>query len=303
MALALEMGVNSFDTANIYGKGSSEEVLGKALQQVSRDRIVLASKVHVSMEDSNPNARGNSRKHILDQVHQSLKRLGTDFLDIYYIHRPSTTIPIDETLRALDDLIRLDMVRYIGTSSFAAWQVMESLWVSKEYGLNRFVVEQSPYHLLDRSLEKELLPMAQSYGMGVLSWSPLAGGFLTGKYQRNQPRPSGSRFESAEGDWNSKHLVDPAFDMVEKLQVLARQKGCTLTQLNLAWCIQQAGMTGAVIGARTLTQLQDQLGAMCCRFSAEDLQHIDEISRPGQVVVPYHLADAFADFRPHQFRW
>lgn len=304
VAKALEAGINSFDTANIYGKGKSEEALGKALKdQTVRDRIVLASKVHVSMDDTNPNARGNSRKHIIDQVHASLKRLGTDYLDIYYIHRPSTSVPIDETLRALDDLIHMGMVRYIGTSSFAAWQVLESLWVSKEYSLNRFVVEQSPYHLLDRSIERELLPMAQTYGMGVLAWSPLAGGFLTGKYRREQQQPQGSRFEDPSGDWNKKHFIPHAFDVLEGLQAISDELGCSLAQLTLAWCISQPGMTGAVIGAKNIPQLEDQLGALQVQLSHEILARIDQVAAPGNNVVPYYLADSFRDLRPHQYRW
>ncbi|GEM49420.1 aldo/keto reductase [Deinococcus cellulosilyticus] len=304
VAKALEVGINSFDTANIYGKGKSEEALGKALKaQVDRDRIVLASKVHVSMDDSDPNARGNSRKHILQQVHASLKRLGTDHLDIYYIHRPSTTVPIDETLRALDDLIRLGMVRYIGTSSYAAWQVLESLWVSKELGLNRFVVEQSPYHLLDRSIERELLPMAQTYGLGVLAWSPLAGGFLTGKYRREQVRPEGSRFAELNGDWNRKHFIPQAFDVLEGLLPIAEELGCSLAQLTLAWCISQPGMTGAVIGAKSMEQLQEQLGALDLRLTPEIQARINQVAVPARTVVPYYLEDGFKDLRPHQYRW
>jgi aryl-alcohol dehydrogenase-like predicted oxidoreductase len=164
---ALNAGVNSIDTANIYGHGRSEEILGRVLNRAGkRHRLVLATKVHVSMDDTDPNAGGNHRRHIIEQCHASLRRLQTDYLDVYYIHRPSTQVPIDETLRALDDLVRAGYVRYIGTSSFAAWQILEALWVAKEYGLNRFVVEQTPYHLLDRRIERELAPMAQTYGMG-----------------------------------------------------------------------------------------------------------------------------------------
>jgi len=172
------------DTANVYGRGASEELLGKLLRANGRrERLVLASKVHARMDDEDPNAAGSSRRHIIDQCHASLRRLGVDHLDVYYLHRPTSLVPIDESLRALDDLVRAGKVRYIGTSSFAARQVVESLWASKEPHLERVVAEQTPYSLVDRRVERELLPMAQSYGLGITVWSPLAGGLLTGKYR------------------------------------------------------------------------------------------------------------------------
>src|SRR5262245_14805811 len=183
--VAVEHGINSVDTANVYGRGASEELLGRLLAKRPglRDRLVLASKVYAPMADDDPNAGGSSRRHIIDQCHASLRRLGVDHLDVYYLHRPSTQVPIDESPRAVDALVRAGAIRYIGTSSFAAWQVLESLWVAKEHGLNRPVVEQSPYSLVERRVERELLPMARSYGIGLTVWSPLAGGLLTGKYR------------------------------------------------------------------------------------------------------------------------
>src|ERR671938_611152 len=183
---AIDAGINFLDTANVYSRGRSEEVTGAALKRNGkRQRIVLATKVHGKMADDDPNMEGNSRRHIIAQCEASLRRLQTDYIDLYQIHRPQSAIPIDETLRALDDLIRAGKVRYIGTSTFAAWQVVESLWVAKELGLNRFVCEQPPYNVLDRRIERELLPMCRSYCIGVIPWSPLAGGLLTGKYRRN----------------------------------------------------------------------------------------------------------------------
>ena len=177
---AIDSGINFLDTANVYSRGRSEEVVGKALKRNGKlDSIVLATKVHGRMDDEDPNAAGNHRRHVIEQCEASLSRLKTDHIDLYQIHRPDSRIPIDETLRALDDLIHAGKVLYAGTSTFAAWQVVESLWASKELGLNRFVTEQPPYHLLDRRIERELVPVAQTYGLALIPWSPLAGGFLS----------------------------------------------------------------------------------------------------------------------------
>src|SRR4051812_18332002 len=183
---AIDGGINFIDTANVYNAGRSEEIVGDALRRNGhRHHLVLATKVHGNMHPDDaldPNQAGNSRRQIIEQAEASLRRLKTDYIDLYQIHRPQPGGPIDETLRALDDLVRSGKVRYIGSSTFAAWQVIESLWVAKEYGLNRFVTEQPPYNLLDRRIERELIPAATSYGIGIIPWSPLAGGFLSGKY-------------------------------------------------------------------------------------------------------------------------
>jgi aryl-alcohol dehydrogenase-like predicted oxidoreductase len=221
--------------------------------------------------------------------------LQTDYIDLYQIHRPLSTVPVDETLRALDDLVRSGKVRYLGSSTFAAWQVVESLWVSKEYGLNRFVCEQPPYHLLDRRIERELIPMARTYGIGLIPWSPLAGGFLTGKYKRGEPRPQGARWEKS-GD---KHFEDAPFTVLETLEELAQGKGCTTSQLAVAWCIRQPGVTSPIIGPRTLEQLEDNLGAATVEVTDDDCKRLDEVAPPGRALVPYYDAD----FGPHPFRW
>ena len=302
----IEAGVNSIDTANIYGRGRSEEMLGRALAQTGkRQRLVLATKVHVRMDDADPNAAGNHRRHIIEQCHASLRRLQTDYLDVYYIHRPSTQVPIDETLRALDDLVRAGYVRYIGTSSFAAWQVIEALWVAQEYYLNRFVVGQTPYHLLDRRVERELIPMAQTYGIGLTIWSPLAGGFLSGKYRRDAPRPVTARFgETSEpSTWAERHFVDQAYDVVELTALIAAEKGCTPAQLAIAWVAQHEAVTSVVLGARNVAQLGELLGAGDLQITVDDRARLDRVSPPGGVIVPYYLDDGFADFRPHRYRW
>jgi len=251
------------------------------------------------MDDHAPNAFGNHRRHIIEQCEASLRRLQTDWIDLYQIHRPSSEVPIDETLRALDDLIRAGKVRYIGTSTFAAWQLVESLWVAKELGVNRFVTEQPPYNLLDRRIERELLPMAQTYGFGIIPWSPLAGGFLTGKYRRGEQPPADSRLARWQSRRTQEMLSEAAFDVVEVVATLAQEKGCTPSQLALAWVASQPGITSPIIGPRTLEQLEDNLGALEVELTAEDRARLDEVAPPGSVTVRFYEAD----FGPHQFRW
>lgn len=298
---ALDAGINFIDTANVYVRGRSEEVTGEALKRNGkRQRVVLATKVHGQMDESDPNGMGNSRRHIIAQCEASLRRLQTDYIDLYQIHRPQSDIPIDETLRALDDLIRAGKVRYIGTSTFEAWQVVESLWVAKELGLNRFICEQPPYHLLDRRIERGLVPVARTYGLAIIPWSPLAGGLLTGKYTRSTPPPSDSRFADVETNPRLKaRMVEAVFDIVEGLQPLAAAKGCTLSQLALAWCMNQPGITSPIIGPRTMEQLEDNLGAVPVTLTAEDRAAIDQLVPPGRMVSPFYEAD----FGPHQQRW
>lgn len=297
---ALDAGLNFLDTANVYSRGNSEKVTGEALKRNGkRAQIVLATKVHGRMDDDDPNAAGSSRRHLIEQCDASLRRLQTDYIDLYQIHRPRSDTAIDETLRALDDLIRAGKVRYIGTSTFAAWQVMESLWVSKELGLNRFICEQPPYHILDRRIERELIPMARTYGIGIIPWSPLAGGLLTGKYRRNTPPPADSRFaDVANNPRLQARMTNDLFDVVEGLQPLAQAKGCTLSQLALAWCVQQPGITSPIIGPRTMEQLEDNLGVLAVPITAEDRAAIDALVPPGRMVSPFYEAD----FGPHHYR-
>jgi len=296
---ALDAGINFLDTANVYNAGRSEEVTGDALKRNGkRQQVILATKVHGKMGEG-PNDMGNTRRHIIDQCEQSLRRLKTDYVDLYQVHRPDPHIPIDETLRALDDLIRAGKVRYIGTSTYAAWQLVESLWVSKEYNLNRFVCEQPPYHLLDRRIERELIPMAQTYGFGVIPWSPLAGGMLTGKYRRGEEPPEDSRWAAyATNPIQRRRWSEAIFDAVEPLEALAQDHGCTLSQFSLAWCMQQLAITSPIIGPRTMDQLEDNLKAVDVTLTAEEEKAINGIVRPGTHVSPYYEAD----FGPHPFR-
>jgi aryl-alcohol dehydrogenase-like predicted oxidoreductase len=302
---ALAAGINFLDTANVYVDGKSEKATGKALKRNGkRDRIVLASKCHGNMhkdEPLNPNRWGNSRRQIIEQCDASLKRLKTDWIDLYQIHRPHVDCPIDETLQALDDLVRTGKVRYIGCSTFASWQVIESLWVADRHHLNRFVTEQPPYNLLDRRIERELVPMAKTYGLALIPWSPLAGGFLTGKYQRGAT-PTGGRY--APGEDTSPRAGEMlanerAHDVLDVLRKLSDAKGCTVSQLALAWCMNQPAITSPIIGPRTMDQLNDNLGALDVEITDDDRRAIDEVSPPGRAVYTYYEAD----FGPHPHRW
>jgi len=296
---AIDAGINFLDTADVYSRGESEIVTGEALQRNGkRDDIVLATKVHGPMGDDVNNAR-TSRRHIIEGCEKSLKRLKTDYIDLYQLHRPRPEIAIDETLRALDDLIRAGKVRYIGTSTFAAWQVVESLWASKEYGLNRFVCEQPPYNILDRRIERELLPMCQTYGIGTIPWSPIAGGLLTGKYRQGQDKPEGARFTVNNSGPNARRYNDASLAAVEKLLAYCDERGVQVSQFGLAWCLQQPGVTSPIIGPRTMEQLEDNLGALELEITAADRDFVDSVVAPGEFVAPYYQAD----FGPHWHRW
>ncbi len=304
---ALDQGVNFLDTANVYNRGKSEEIVGAALKKNGkRSRIVLATKVHGKMEDDNLLAEGNNRRHIIEQCEQSLRRLQTDYIDLYQIHRPQADTPIDETLRALDDLIRAGKVRYIGTSTFPAWQVIESLWASKELGLNRFVTEQPPYHLLDRSIERELVPLAQTYGLAILPWSPLARGFLSGKYRRGEDIPGHSRVSrDMQGPFAARtkqHFSDLAFAVLDVIEAIAQEKNCTPGQVALAWSVNQPGITSPIIGPRTMDHLLDNLGAANVQITDQDRARLDAVSEPEQAIVPYYTGKNI-DFKPPQYRW
>ena len=296
---SLDAGINFLDTANVYNQGRSEEATGAAIAASGkRQQIILATKVHGRMGEG-VNDMGNTRRHIIEQCEASLRRLGTDYIDLYQIHRPDPHIPIDETLRALDDLIRSGKVRYIGTSTYAAWQVVESLWVSKEYNLNRFICEQPPYHILDRRIERELVPMAQTYGIGIIPWSPLAGGMLTGKYERGQEPPEDSRWASySQNPVQRRRWTDAIFDATEALLPIAGEKGCTMSQFAVAWAMAQPGITSPIIGPRTFEQLEDNIGAFDVEITEADKKAVNSIVRPGSYVSPYYEAE----FGPHPER-
>ncbi|MEO6847034.1 MAG: aldo/keto reductase [Chthoniobacterales bacterium] len=297
---ALDAEINFIDTANAYSRGKSEEITGEALHRNGkRDKIILATKVYAAMDDKDLNMRGNSRRHIINECEASLRRLKTDYIDLYQVHRPQSDIPIDESLRALDDLIRSGKVRYIGSSTFAAWQCVESLWTSEKLGLNRFICEQPPYNILDRRVERELFPMARTFGYAIIPWSPIGGGLLSGKYTRGEQPPSNTRFEKvSEMEHLQYRYKDAVFDVCDVLKPIAEKHSATIAQVALAWTICNPAVTSSIMGPRTLEQLEDNLGALNIKLDKEDLAAIDAVSPPGGVKVGYYEAD----FGPHPHR-
>lgn len=277
---AIDAGINFLDTANVYSRGVSETITGKALAGGKRERVILATKVHGRMGDG-PNDLGNHRQHIFQQVDASLRRLQTDYIDLYQIHRPQGDTPIDETLDALNDLVRMGKVRYIGSSTFPAWQLVESYWVSDRRGFARFICEQPPYHLFDRRIENEVLPACRKYGTAVIPWSPLAGGWLSGKYRKGQPLPDAGRHLKAMEN-PDEPSVARKLDAIEKLLPVAAEAGATLSQLALAWNLHQAGVTAPIIGPRTLEQLEDNLKAAEIKVDQAMSDRIDAICPKGQ---------------------
>jgi aryl-alcohol dehydrogenase-like predicted oxidoreductase len=299
---ALGQGINFIDTADAYAQGVSERYTGKALGQAGRrEKVVLATKAFLPTNNDDPNARGLSRRHLIRACEGSLERLGTDWIDLYQLHRPDAEIPIDETLRALDDLIRAGKIRYIGTSMFAGWKIVEALWASKELGLNRFVSEQCTFNLLDRTAEREVLPAAQSFGVGVITWGPLCGGLLSGKYRRGDLDKAG-RWQGGKDNF-ARPVTEAALDFIEAHVALAADKGCTPSQLALAWNKAQPGVTAPIIGPRTLEQLLDNLGAVDVTITPEDSARIDAIAPPKSVTLRYYDAALGTDTRPHFGRW
>ncbi|GAA0303575.1 aldo/keto reductase [Sphingomonas oligophenolica] len=277
---ALDSGINVIDTADRYSAGESEEIVGKALKG-RRDRVVLATKVHGPMGDD-PNMQGNSRRWITRAVEDSLRRLQTDHIDLYQVHRPAPDTDIEETLSVLTDLMREGKVRAIGASTFPAADIVEAQWVAERRGLARFRTEQPPYSILNRSIEREVLPACQRYGMGVMAWSPLAKGMLTGKYRRGEKTPDTIRsrhFPKAMSDEGS-------LDAVERLIPLAEGAGISLIHMALAFVVAHPALTAAIIGPRTMEQLDGLLGAAGVALSDELLDRIDEIVPPGVDVAP-----------------
>jgi aryl-alcohol dehydrogenase-like predicted oxidoreductase len=278
---ALDAGINFVDTANVYSSGESEEIVGKALKG-RRHQVVLATKVHGTMGDG-PNDRGNSRVHILREVENSLRRLQTDYVDLYQIHRPDPYTPIEETLRALDQLQRDGKVRYIGSSTFAAWELVESYWTSDRRNLARFECEQPPYSIFVREIEKDVLPVCAKYGTGVIPWSPLNRGWLAGKYRRGEAPDPSSRIGRSDPfiDGHQSPIGQRKLDLVEQLVPLAADTGHNLAQFALAWVLSNPVVTAPIIGPRTMEQLEDNLGAVDAAISPDILTRIDELVPPG----------------------
>ena len=277
---ALDAGVNFIDTADVYSAGLSEQVTGQALKnlKVPRENVVLATKVFGEM-GSGVNSRGATRSHILNGVKASLKRLQLDYIDLYQIHGFDPATPIEETMRALDVLVQHGHVRYVGVSNWAAWQIAKALGISERMGLARIETLQAYYTVATRDLERELVPMLQSEGVGLMVWSPLAGGLLTGKYSRDPAQKtaeSGSRRTTFDFPPVDK---DRAFDCIDVMRPMAEAKGVSVAQIALAWLLHQPQVTSVIVGARRPEQLADNLAATSVTLTAEDLVRIDEVSR------------------------
>ncbi|MFL5953431.1 MAG: aldo/keto reductase [Gaiellaceae bacterium] len=277
---ALDAGINFIDTADVYARGESEEIVGKALQG-RRDSVVLATKVHGSMHDTDPNMKGNSRRWIVQAVENSLRRLQTDWIDLYQIHRWDPATDHDETLGALTDLQRAGKIRYLGSSTYPPSAIVEAQWTAERRGLARYVCEQPPYSILARGVETEVLPTCQRYGMGVIPWSPLAGGWLSGKYRKGSDATSHRATRMPARYDLSLPGNREKLDVVERLAQLAERAGMSLIDLALAFVLRHPAVTAAIIGPRTLEQLEGQLGAADVQLTDEILDEIDEIVPPG----------------------
>lgn len=278
----LDAGVNLFDTADVYSSGESERVLGEALKG-RRERVVLATKVNGRMGEGQ-NDRGLSRSHIISGCEASLKRLGTDWIDLYQAHSWDGHTRLDETLSAFDTLVQSGKVRYIGCSNYSAWHLMKSLALADALRLARYATQQINYSLLVRDAEYELVPIAIAEGIGILVWSPLAGGFLSGKFRRGQPMPEGTRFsvQGARGSFD----VESAYDVVEAVGDIAEARGVSSSQVALNWLTTRAGVSSVIIGARTEEQLADNLAAATWTLSEEEIQRLDELTVP-RILYPY----------------
>ena len=282
---ALDAGINFIDTADVYAQGESEQIVGKAIKG-HRDDIILATKFHGAMGDD-PNRQGSSRRWIIRAVEDSLRRLDTDWIDLYQVHRPRTDTDIDETLGALTDLVRQGKIRYIGASTFPASQIVEAQWVARDRGYQRFVTEQPAYSMLVRRIEDDILPTCQRHGMGVLSYSPLTGGWLSGRWRKHAGQQASSRASRLPERFD---LSQPAnqrkLDAVEALAQLADDTGISLIQLAIAFVLNHPGITSAIIGPRTLDQLEGQLAATDVVLEPGVLDRIDEIVAPGTTINP-----------------
>jgi aryl-alcohol dehydrogenase-like predicted oxidoreductase len=278
---ALDSGINFIDTADVYSAGESEEIVGEALAGGRRDRVVVATKAHSPMGDD-VNERGNSRRWLIRECESSLRRLGTDYIDLYQIHRPDPSAGVDETLAALTDLIRAGKIRYAGSSTFPASQIVAAQWVAERRGRERFVTEQPPYSILARGIEAEVLPVCQEHRMGVVSWSPLAGGWLSGRYRKDADLPVSTRASRLPLRYDPSLPGNQAkLDATEKLAALAGEAGLSLIHLAIAFVLNHPAVTSAIIGPRTMEHFESQLGAAGVTLTPDVLDRIDEIVPPG----------------------
>jgi aryl-alcohol dehydrogenase-like predicted oxidoreductase len=291
IARFLEAGGDFIDTADVYEQGASEEIVGRAVKGVRED-LVLATKVRFPMGDG-PNDAGLSRKHVLAGCEASLRRLGTDYIDLYQVHAWDAATPLEETLSALTDLVRQGMVRYVGVSNFTGWQLMKALYVSELGGFERFVSLQPQYSLVERNIEREILPVCREEGLGVIPWSPLGGGFLSGKYRRGEGPPQGSRIaeavESMEEHWG-RRATERNWRTLDVVGEISEETGKSYAQVSLNWLLRQEGVTAPIIGASRMEQLEDNLGAAGLELSEEQVARLSE-------------ASAIEDVYPYRFIW
>ena len=290
----LDAGVNLFDTADVYSTGASEEILGQALGD-RRDEIVLATKVRGRMGEG-ANDVGLSRHHIISGCEASLRRLGTDYIDLYQVHGWDSLTPLQETLGALDDLVHSGKVRYVGCSNYSAWHVMKALGISERNDLERFCSQQVNYSLVARELEYELVPLSLDQGLGILVWSPLAAGFLSGKFRRGQDPPDGSRL--AQMDAPGTIDEERGYDIVDALVEIGEAHDVSPAQVGINWLTRKRGVTSVIIGARNLEQLEDNLKAAEWEMSDDELARLDELSEPPQIYPYWHQRKFAADRIP-----
>jgi aryl-alcohol dehydrogenase-like predicted oxidoreductase len=290
--MAMDAGVNVIDTADIYSSGASEEITGQALKG-RRDRVLLATKARFAMGDG-PNDAGLSRHHLIEACEASLRRLQTDHIDLYQLHEWDGQTPLEETLGALEYLMHSGKVRYVGCSNFAGWQVTKALGVAKHEGLPRFVSQQVYLSLQERSAEYEIVPSALDQGLGLLIWSPLAGGLLSGKYRRGQPQPEGARHTS---EWSEPPVYDEdkLYDTIEVLVEVAQSHGVSAAQVALAWLLARPGVTSLVVGARTEEQLADNLAAAALELTLDERARLEAVSRPPLIYPFWHQRASASD--------
>ncbi|CAN5265364.1 aldo/keto reductase [soil metagenome] len=288
----LDEGGNFLDTADVYERGVSEEITGRALKEVAREDVVLATKVRFPMGEG-PNDVGLSRKHITAGCDASLQRLGTDYIDLYQVHCWDAATPLEETLSALTDLVRSGKVRYIGVSNFTAWQLMKSLYTSGLHGFEKFVSLQPQYSLVERNIENEVLPVCQEEGLGVIPWSPLGGGFLSGKYSRDERPPEGSRIAGAE-EWQDEYwdrrATERNWNTLDAVGEISEETGKSYAQISLNWLLRQEAVTAPIIGARTIEQLEDNLGAAGWELEDDQVNKLSEASAL-ENVYPYRFIE------------
>ena len=304
----IESGGNFIDTADVYSHGTSEEMLGLALQDHHREDLVIATKSWFRMGNS-PNSKGLSRKHILDAVEKSMKRLKTDYIDLYQVHGPDWFTPMEETMRALDDLVRQGKVRYIGCSNYYGWQIVKANALAERLGLERFISGQHLYNIVRRDIEREILPACVDQGLGLLCWSPLASGFLSGRYERDQEPPEGSRISYRKKIDIPRYFSDTAFDVVDELKIISNETGKNLSQLSLAWLVYDRRVTSVIIGPRTVEQLNEALHVSEWDLSPENHERLTNASNFSHgyplewVDSSYVNISGIEEFTPEHFRY